>query len=140
MEDVEKNKFFKRAIKKASEILQSSPRLRNVVNKASDKINDFNVDNLKTSGFVSRLNVFIRMVKAYARGEYRDIEWKHIVLVVAALLYFITPLDFIPDFIPVTGFLDDFTVLVWVYNKIQHEIDRFQLWESNAATDVKEVD
>ena len=140
MEDVENNQFFKRAVKKASEVLKSSPRMRNLVNIASDKINDFNIDNVKMSGFIARLNVFIRMVKAYARGEYREIEWKHIVLVVAALLYFITPLDFIPDFIPVTGFVDDFAVLVWVYNKIQHEIDRFQLWESNTATDVKEAD
>ena len=140
MEDVEKNKFFKRALKKASEVLQSNPRMRNLVNKASEKINDFKIDSIKTSGFVSRLNVFIRMVKAYAKGEYRDIEWKHIVLVVAALLYFITPLDFIPDFIPVTGFIDDFAVLVWVYNKVQNEIDRFQIWESNSATSVKEVE
>lgn len=140
MEDVEKNKFFKRALKKASEVLKSNPRMRNVVSKASEKINDFNIDNVKSSGFVSRLNVFLRMVKAYAKGEYRDIEWKHLVLVVAALLYFITPLDFIPDFIPVTGFIDDFTVLVWVYNKIQNEIDKFQIWESNSATSVKEVE
>ena len=121
-------------------MLRSKPRLRNVVNKATEKINDFRIDNIKTSGLVSRINVFIRMVKAYARGEYREIEWKHIVLEVAALLYFITPLDFIPDFIPVTGFIDDFTVLVWVYNKIQHEIDRFQLWESNTATDISEAE
>ncbi|MEM6522250.1 MAG: YkvA family protein [Bacteroidota bacterium] len=140
MGEVEKNQFFKRAIKKASEILKSNPRLRSVVDKASHKINDFSADNIKTSGFVSRLNIFIRMVKAYAKGEYREIEWQNIVLVVAALLYFITPLDFIPDFIPVTGFVDDFTVLVWVYNKIQNEIDSFQTWESNEATDVKPVE
>ncbi|MEM7108583.1 MAG: YkvA family protein [Bacteroidota bacterium] len=139
MDDVDRNQFFKRAVKKASEVLGSNPRLRDVVNKASDKVKDFKIDNLKTSGFVARLNIFIRMVKAYAKGEYRDIEWRYIVLVVAALLYFITPLDFIPDFIPVSGFIDDFTVLVWVYNKIQHEIDRFQVWESNEATDVTEA-
>ncbi|MEM9859018.1 MAG: YkvA family protein [Bacteroidota bacterium] len=140
MEEVEKNRFFKRVLKKASEVLQSSPRMRNVVNKATEKVNDFNVDNLKTSGLVARLKVFIRMVKAYAKGDYRDIEWKHILLVMAALLYFITPLDLIPDFIPVSGFIDDFTVLVWVYNKVQHEIDRFQLWESSAATDVSKAE
>ncbi len=140
MDEVEKNRFFKRALKKASEVLQSSPRMRNVVNKATEKVNDFSVDNLKTSGLVARLKVFIRMVKAYAKGDYRDIEWKHILLVMAALLYFITPLDLIPDFIPVSGFIDDFTVLVWVYNKVQHEIDRFQLWESSAATDVSKAE
>ena len=140
MDEVEKNRFFKRALKKASEVLQSSPRMRNVVNKATEKVNDFSVDNLKISGLVARLKVFIRMVKAYAKGDYRDIEWKHILLVMAALLYFITPLDLIPDFIPVSGFIDDFTVLVWVYNKVQHEIDRFQLWESSAATDVSKAE
>ncbi len=69
------------------------------------------------------------MVKAYAKGEYREIQWQNMVLIVAAILYFITPIDLIPDFIPITGLVDDFTVMVWVYNKIQQEVDKFILWE-----------
>lgn len=135
MNEVERNKFFKRALDKANEILKSRPRLQNLMSKASHKINDLKVDNLKTSGLVERVRLFLRLVRAYAKGEYRDIPWQHVVLIVAALVYFVTPLDLIPDFIPVSGFIDDFTVLIWVYNKMQYEIDRFKIWEDGLSSD-----
>ncbi|MCG8386905.1 MAG: DUF1232 domain-containing protein [Cytophagales bacterium] len=129
MDRVETNRFFKRAQAKAKEILKSSPRLKNLVDKANDKLSDLNMDTIKSSGFIYRVKIFIRMVKAYAKGEYREIQWQNMVLIVAAILYFITPIDLIPDFIPITGLVDDFTVMVWVYNKIQQEVDKFILWE-----------
>ncbi len=139
MNDIERNQFFKRAMKKAGEILKSQPRLKNLIAKASDKARDFKIENIKTSGFVERINLFLRLVRAYAKGDYREIEWKHLVLVVAALIYFVTPLDLIPDFIPISGFIDDFTILVWVYNKIQFEIDKFKIWENGFSSDAKSV-
>jgi uncharacterized membrane protein YkvA (DUF1232 family) len=45
---------------------------------------------------------------------FRDamVPWQRKVIVVAALLYFILPLDAIPDLVPVIGYLDDFGVIV----------------------------
>ena len=129
MEKVETNQFFRKAMSRASELLNNNPRLKNLVNKAGDKITDLNVGRLEKSGFVKRIKTFMRMVSAYAKREYRDIDLKNMVLIVAALVYFITPIDLIPDFIPITGFVDDFTVIIWVYNKIQGEIDKFMEWE-----------
>ena len=69
------------------------------------------------------------MVQAYRKGHYREIKIQNILLVVAALVYFVTPLDLVPDFIPITGLIDDFTVVLWVYNKLQEEIDNYLEWE-----------
>jgi len=40
-------------------------------------------------------------------------KWKRVIIAVFAMLYIISPLDLIPDFIPVIGWLDDLGVLVW---------------------------
>ena len=135
MDKVETNRFLERAQAKAKEILKSSPRLKNLVNKANEKLSDLNMDTIKSSGFIYRVKIFTRMVKAYAKGEYREIQWQNMVLIVAAILYFITPIDLIPDFIPITGLVDDFTVMVWVYNKIQEEVDKFILWEKEYVSE-----
>lgn len=75
-----------------------------------------------------------RLIKAYALGQYREIPWKTILLIVAAVIYFVNPLDLVPDLIPLTGLTDDFAVLLWVYNAVSNEIDKFLRWEKNRVT------
>lgn len=72
-----------------------------------------------------------RLIKAYALGEYRDISWRTILLVTAAIIYFINPVDLIPDLIPITGFTDDIGVLIWVYNSVNAELEKFIMWEQS---------
>ena len=45
-------------------------------------------------------------------------KWKRVIIAVFAMLYIISPLDLIPDFIPVIGWLDDLGVLVWAARQV----------------------
>ncbi|MFJ3484185.1 YkvA family protein [Pseudomonas sp. NPDC090202] len=65
---------------------------------------------------------------AYWRGEYRAISGKALLSVVAGLMYFLSPLDAIPDWIPGLGMLDDIAVLTWVMTSLKAELDAFRLW------------
>jgi curved DNA-binding protein CbpA len=42
------------------------------------------------------------------------------------LLYFIMPLDLIPDYIPIVGLLDDFAVLSAIINSLQDELAEYR--------------
>ncbi len=129
MKDVEGNKFFEKAKSKANTLLNNNDRLSQLFSNTKEKLADIRLNELKNSNFSRRVTVLIRMVKAYTRGTYKEISVANIVLMIAALIYFVTPLDLIPDFIPITGLIDDFAVVVWVYNKVQEEIDKFIDWE-----------
>jgi len=67
---------------------------------------------------------------AYWRGEYRAISPKAMVSVVAGLMYFLSPLDAIADFIPVFGMLDDIAVLAWVMKTLDDELNAFRVWRN----------
>jgi uncharacterized membrane protein YkvA (DUF1232 family) len=67
---------------------------------------------------------------AYWRGEYRAISPKAMVAVVAGLMYFLSPIDLIPDWIPVLGMLDDIVVLGWVMSTLKVELDAFRAWRA----------
>ena len=81
-----------------------------------------------------KMSVLSRLTSAYASGKYREIPWKTVMTILAAIIYFLNPLDLIPDFIPIMCLTDDFGVLVWVYNSIQSEIDKFLTWEKSITT------
>lgn len=72
----------------------------------------------------------IALVKAWVNGDYRQVSTKTIVVLVAALLYFVVPLDVIPDFIFGIGLLDDAAVLGYVFSQVQDEIQAFLVWQS----------
>jgi uncharacterized membrane protein YkvA (DUF1232 family) len=72
----------------------------------------------------------VRMVGAAVSGRYRRLPRRSLVAVVAGLLYFLDPLDAIPDFLPVIGFLDDAAVLAWVVSRVRRDLDEFLAWEA----------
>ena len=45
------------------------------------------------------------------------------------LLYFIMPLDLIPDYIPIVGLLDDFAVLSAIINSLQDELAEYRRYK-----------
>lgn len=116
-------------MKTASSVLQDHHRLRNVLGKVYQKM----LRSGKESKLLSRLQVIFRMVKAYANGKYREVPWKSILLLTGGLVYFLMPIDLVPDFIPVTGYLDDLTIILWIYNALEKDIQAFMEWEDMAG-------
>ncbi|BBU43829.1 MULTISPECIES: YkvA family protein [Pseudomonas] len=70
---------------------------------------------------------------AWWRGEYRAISPKALVTIVAGLLYFVSPIDAIPDWLLGVGFLDDIAVLGWVLKTVADELARFKAWRESQA-------
>lgn len=126
------NKFFERARKRAVEILNNQERIKSLLIQSREKLSRLDIDNLNHSKLFERVSLFIRMVKSHIRGDYR-VHWQSIVIVVAALVYFVTPIDLIPDLVPITGYVDDLSILLWVNGTLQKEINAFKLWEQGAT-------
>ena len=87
---------------------------------------------------MDNIETFVEIIKAYINGTYRDIDQKTIIFLIAGILYFINPLDIIPDFLPLIGFTDDAAVLVFILSKVKGEIDRYKQWKSGEIISVSE--
>ena len=81
----------------------------------------------------SDLKSFIRLLHAWGTGRYKQIPWKSVSLIIAAVLYFVSPIDAIPDFIPGIGFLDDAFVIAWVMRQVRKDVEEFNFWEDSTA-------
>ena len=83
----------------------------------------------KYADIASRLNVLTRLTKAWRNKEYTVVSYVTVFLSVAILLYFVSPIDLVPDFIPIVGGLDDVLLLGFLLKMIDKEIERFLNWE-----------
>jgi len=75
------------------------------------------------------LQLLVRLLNASLSGAYTGLSVHKLVTIVAAILYLISPLDVIPDFIPVVGYVDDAAVIAWVLKNIAEELKDFRSWE-----------
>lgn len=124
-----KNALFSLFIGRAAKLLGRPFKVVTVLNEAADKLAD---KESKTNKFQQLFEValtLVRLVRSYVSGEYRDIPTSTVVSGLAVLLYVLSPIDLIPDFIPVVGFLDDLSLVSWFVGKFQGEITRFRDWE-----------
>lgn len=76
-----------------------------------------------------RMLVVTRMLRAWRKGVYTDIERSSIFISVAILVYFVNPIDLLPDFIPLIGGLDDLLLLRYLLKVVDKEIEKFLAWE-----------
>lgn len=121
------------AFAQASRLAGKSGRILMLVTRLGAKMKSVNWNSVQREQVKLQLFTIGRLAKAYALGQYREVSWRTMLIVLAALIYFINPLDLIPDIMPIAGLTDDFAVLVWVYNSIGGEIEKFQAWESSRA-------
>lgn len=125
------NRFFQVALEKASRFLGKPGRIILLLATLGRKLKQTNFT--KDDSALAKEKFFIlgRLLRAYAQGEYRTIPWKSLLLVVAAILYFINPIDLIPDLMPLIGLTDDFGILFMVYKSLGSDIDKFLEWEKS---------
>lgn len=131
-----KNKFFDIAVDQASRLAGKKGRILLLLSRLGTKMGKTNWSPVQRQLVKEKFFVLGRLAKAYALGRYREVPWRAMLILLAAVIYFLNPLDLIPDLIPVLGLTDDFAVLLWVYNAIGAEVDKFLAWESSQATPI----
>ena len=93
----------------------------------------------KHKGFISKIPVIMRMIKsATKKGGYKP-HFKNIIVPGLVLVYLISPIDFLPDFIPVIGVLDDIALLAFAIPLLIKEAEKFVAWEAS-QTENKVID
>lgn len=73
----------------------------------------------------------ISMIKDYKNGTYREIPLTAIISFAAAFLYLLSPLDAVPDFVPIVGYFDDTSVMIFVLKTFHDEIEKYKEFKSN---------
>ena len=58
-------------------------------------------------------------------GKYKDYDVKKLLVIVGAVIYVVTPFDFLPDFIP-PGLIDDLSIVAWALKEASDELEKYK--------------
>ena len=120
---------------KAEEYIRDPEKSKQLLDEALKKAKRKEKNKGPLSDLWNNLTAFFRLLQAYIRHDYVDIPWASIVIVVVAIIYFVSPIDLIPDFIPFAGYIDDAAVIVFVLAQIKSDLDNFLQWEAEHKKD-----
>jgi uncharacterized membrane protein YkvA (DUF1232 family) len=86
-----------------------------------------------TPGLLARVRAIPRMIGAVMRGEYDGMGKGKLALLGLGVVYMLSPIDVIPDFLFIIGVADDFGVFLWLFASLIGEGGRYVEWERQAA-------
>ena len=129
--DPKRNRVFAKALELAKSYARDPQALRELAQEATRKAKS--IPKAPFAQLWGYLQAMLRLIRAYYRGEYRNVRFANLVLIIGAIIYVLDPLDLIPDWIPGLGFLDDATILAFAVQKTRETLDAFKAWETRAG-------
>lgn len=126
-----RSEAFARALSEAKLCVAGSGGLRSLFEQAAKK-----AASLPKQSFEENwpyIQTMLRLVRAYERGEYRQVANDALMWIVAGLNYLVDPFDLIPDKTPFLGFVDDAAVVEFVVDRTRQTLDDFMTWETASS-------
>lgn len=103
---------------------QTDSLLKDATKKAEDRKGSF-------TDIWDKLQLLFELVGAWRKGEYRKIPAGSIITIIAAIIYFVSPIDLVPDFLAGLGIVDDAAVIGFVLKQLSADLDKFKYWKEN---------
>jgi uncharacterized membrane protein YkvA (DUF1232 family) len=125
------NETIKKEHKKRQEDFEEED-VHNVLEDEQEKTTKFE-NKGKLQRYVDDAQLLFNLLRDYANGNYREVPFNVVAAIGGALLYVLSPLDLIPDFIPIVGYLDDAAVIAFCLNLIEKDLISYKVWKRNTA-------
>jgi len=117
-------------------IINSYQSKVNAEDAAPEKVaqeKDKTLDKIKNASALSGLFDNIRtaydMVSDSVTGKYQGVAKSTLALLAGGLAYLALPIDLVPDFIPVAGWVDDAAVLAWIFKRCTDEFQKYKAFK-----------
>ena len=98
----------------ADKVMNNSDRIEKIVSNGS------------LSKFMKDVKLYFRMLSDVFSRRYTRVPKGTVAAIIGSLLYVLSPVDLIPDMIPVIGYLDDAAVLALCLKFVKHDVDEYK--------------
>lgn len=124
---ISKTMLYYTLMRRAGGFLADPTRLKKLLSQTIDKLKNVGDKKALASDVLASFFLLTDMIRDFVHGHY-DIEIRKMLMILGAVLYFLTPADVIPDVVPVLGFLDDASLLAWLFYTLKDELNMYITW------------
>ncbi|MED3574555.1 YkvA family protein [Cytobacillus praedii] len=126
---------YKKFLSKAKQYVDNPGETNQLLKKTEKKAK---ANKASFAGIWEKFQLLIQLLKSWSSGEYRAISKKSILFIIASILYFISPIDIIPDFLIGLGIVDDAAVIAFAIKQLSDELEKYKSWKRNQPIDAEE--
>ncbi len=108
---------------------KSKQRAKEVLNAAMAKARN----NCPMKDAQDKLFLLFSVIRDWIRGYYEVIPLGSLIVIFVALLYFISPIDIVPDFLP-AGLIDDAFIISLVTKQISSDLEKYKRWKAAVSS------
>lgn len=118
---------------------QSCLKTPDSLKKLSDDLSGYmNKDGLKN--VQNQLVQLYDYVKQLLTKGYYDYKDHTLVLIIAVIIYVVSPIDLIPDYLPAIGLIDDSALVGWLFQKLGDKLNQsIQEMEQEKTKDTEKL-
>ena len=123
----EAKKQLDNGMEEAEEILKNKDKMEKFLYDLEQKLQTVPL----AGNVLSMIPTMISLIKSYIKKEYTEIPVGTIAAVISALLYWVSPVDLIPDIIPGVGYMDDAAVIAVCLKLVGDDLEEYKKWRDN---------
>lgn len=122
--------------RKAKRYLKDPSSIKELINKAFEYAENHDA----LSEVVNKVKLFGNYIMDVVQKRYKGYSKRSVILCLAGLIYLISPIDLIPDFIPIMGLFDDAVVIGYIFTQLHEELMKYSEFKGlNSFSDVEDV-
>ena len=122
---------FNAYVRRAQALVDQPGRVQALLGRAVTKLARSGGD--KFAQLRAQVALAVELLRAWLAGDYRAISVQTVVVLLGGVLYFVVPMDVVPDFLLGWGFVDDAAVLSYVFHQLDSELSAFKQWQAEQA-------
>lgn len=120
--------ILEKGYSEAEKTLQDENKLGRLLTKIENKVKT--IPGLGNT--LANVPAMISLIRSYSKKEYVEAPIGSIVAIVSTFIYLATPVDLIPDAIPVIGHVDDIAVILACLKLVSSDIKDYEKWKASS--------
>lgn len=114
----------------AEKLLQNTDKIKQLLHQAIEKAKQ-NEGIIGES--VRNLELTFEMFRDWLKGDYQHVPKRSLVTIAVTLLYFVSTVDFIPDFLVGIGLVDDAAIIAYAMKHIRTDLEQYKIWKQGQS-------